>query len=46
MIQVNLLTKQKRLTDLENELTVAGGGGECEEEIVKELGWTCTHCYI
>ena len=33
MIRVNLLTEQKRLTDLENELTIAGGKG-----IVRDLG--------
>ena len=27
MMQMNLLTKQKRLTDLENELMVSGGKG-------------------
>ena len=45
MIQMNLQNRT-RLTHLENELIVDGGGAECEEEIVKELGWTCTHCYI
>ena len=33
MIQMNLSTKQKRLTDLENKLMVTGWGG-----IVREFG--------
>ena len=36
----NELTKQ-RLTDLENELMVAGGKG-----YLGSLVWICTHCYI
>ena len=34
-----------RLTDLENELMV-GRREEWGERIVRELGITCTHCYI
>jgi len=35
------LKNKKRLTDLENELTVAGGKGQ-----LGTSGWSCTHCYI
>ena len=35
------LQNRKELTDLENELTVAGGKGQLES-----LGWSCTHSYI
>ena len=35
------LQNGKRLTDLENELMVAGEKGQ-----LGSLGWTCTHCYI
>ena len=36
---------RKKLTDLENEVMVAQGKG-WEKGIVRELGWTWTHCYI
>ena len=37
MIRMNLQTR-KRLTDLENELMVAGGWGGKDGEIVREFG--------
>ena len=42
MIQMNLFTKQKSFTDLENEFMVTGGGSE-REEINWEFG---TDMYI
>ena len=45
MIRVNLLTEQKRLTDLENKLMIAEGKDR-GKEWSGSLGWTCTHCYI
>ena len=43
---INKLTykTEKRLTDLGNELMVAGGGGS--EGIVRNLGMSCTHCLL
>ena len=38
MIQMNLLTKQKRLTNLEKELMVARVGGGGGEGIVRKFG--------
>ena len=35
------LQNKKRVTDLENELMVAGEKGQ-----LGSLGWTGTHCYI
>ena len=37
MIRINL-EYRKRLSDLENELRVAGGGKDAEEEMVREFG--------
>ena len=46
MIQINLECR-KRLTDLENELMVVGGGKDGGKEIVKEFGMDmCTLLYL
>ena len=39
------LQNRKRLTDLGNEVTVAGGRDGVKGEL-GSLGWTCTHCYF
>ena len=39
------LQTRNRLTDLENELSVAEGK-DVEKGSVGSLGWTCTHCSI
>ena len=36
-----LIYKRDRITDLENERTVAGGKGH-----LGSLGWTWTHCCV
>ena len=46
MLQMNLQNR-KRLTDLENELMVVGGGKDGGKEIVKEFGMDmCTLLYL
>ena len=39
--------QNRRLTNLENELMVAGGSNHMwGKGQVGSLAWTCTHCYI
>ena len=45
MIQMNLFTNRKRLTDLENELMVTKGK-DCEKGQLGTLGKSCAHYYI
>ena len=46
MIHINLECR-KRVTDLENELMVVGGGKDGGKEIVKEFGMDmCTLLYL